>query len=51
LRSASTLAIPDITDRSWARTFASLLADAGSPTLIEDTEDRRTLVILMPMRV
>ena len=28
-----------------------LLADSGSPTLIEDAEDTRTLYVLMPMRV
>jgi len=28
-----------------------LLADAGSPTLIQDTSDERTLYVLMPMRV
>jgi DNA polymerase III subunit beta len=28
-----------------------LLADAGSPTLIEDSEDARALYVLMPMRV
>jgi len=28
-----------------------LLHDAGSPTLIEDPEDGRTLYVLMPMRV
>src|SRR5690606_17230493 len=27
------------------------LADAGSPTIIEDTADERTLYVLMPMRV
>ena len=28
-----------------------MLADAGSPTLIHDTSDERTLYVLMPMRV
>jgi DNA polymerase III subunit beta len=28
-----------------------LLADSGSPTLIEDADDARTLYVLMPMRV
>jgi DNA polymerase-3 subunit beta len=28
-----------------------LLHDAGSPTLIEDADDNRTLYVLMPMRV
>jgi DNA polymerase III subunit beta len=28
-----------------------LLADSGSPTLIEDADDTRTLYVLMPMRV
>jgi DNA polymerase-3 subunit beta len=28
-----------------------VLSDAGSPTLIEDTDDPRTLYVLMPMRV
>jgi DNA polymerase-3 subunit beta len=28
-----------------------LFADAGSPTLIQDTADERTLYVLMPMRV
>ena len=28
-----------------------LLSDAGSPTIIEDTEDASTLYVLMPMRV
>jgi DNA polymerase-3 subunit beta len=28
-----------------------LLADAGSPTLIQDTADDQALYVLMPMRV
>jgi DNA polymerase-3 subunit beta len=28
-----------------------MLADAGSPTLIRDTNDQNTLYVLMPMRV
>jgi len=28
-----------------------MLADAGSPTLIQDTADEQTLYVLMPMRV
>jgi DNA polymerase III sliding clamp (beta) subunit (PCNA family) len=28
-----------------------LLSDAGSPAIIEDAEDGRTLYVLMPLRV
>ena len=41
----------DITGQIVGRDARFLLADAGSPTLIEDTEDGRTLYVLMPMRV
>ena len=41
----------DITGQIVGKDVRFLLADAGSPTLIEDTEDGRTLYVLMPMRV
>ena len=41
----------DITGQIDGKDVRFLLADAGSPTLIEDTEDERTLYVLMPMRV
>ena len=41
----------DITNQIVGKEVRFLLADAGSPTLIEDTEDGRTLYVLMPMRV
>jgi DNA polymerase III subunit beta len=41
----------DITGQIAGKDVRFLLADAGSPTLIEDTEDKRTLYVLMPMRV
>jgi DNA polymerase-3 subunit beta len=41
----------DITGQIVGKDVRFLLADAGSPTLIEDTEDKRTLYVLMPMRV
>jgi DNA polymerase-3 subunit beta len=41
----------DITGQIVGKDVRFLLADAGSPTLIEDTEDTRTLYVLMPMRV
>ena len=41
----------DITGQIAGKDVRFLLADAGSPTLIEDTEDTRTLYVLMPMRV
>jgi DNA polymerase III subunit beta len=41
----------DITGQIDGKEVRFLLADAGSPTLIEDSEDRGTLYVLMPMRV
>src|SRR5262249_39287125 len=41
----------DITGQITGPEVRLLLADAGSPTLIEDKEDTRTLYVLMPMRV
>ncbi|HEY1961535.1 MAG TPA: DNA polymerase III subunit beta, partial [Rhizomicrobium sp.] len=41
----------DITSQLAGKDVRFLLHDAGSPTLIEDTEDNRTLYVLMPMRV
>ena len=41
----------DITGQIVGKEVRFLLADAGSPTLIEDTGDGRTLYVLMPMRV
>jgi DNA polymerase-3 subunit beta len=41
----------DITGQIAGKDVRFLLADAGSPTLIEDAEDGRTLYVLMPMRV
>jgi DNA polymerase-3 subunit beta len=41
----------DITSQIKGKEVRFQLADAGSPTLIEDTEDKRTLYVLMPMRV
>lgn len=41
----------DITGQITGKDVRFLLADAGSPTLIEDAEDGRTLYVLMPMRV
>ncbi len=41
----------DITGQIAGKDVRFLLADAGSPTLVEDTEDPRTLYVLMPMRV
>jgi len=41
----------DITGQIEGKEVRFLLSDAGSPTLIEDTEDTRTLYVLMPMRV
>ena len=41
----------DITGQIAGKDVRFLLADAGSPTIIEDTEDGRTLYVLMPMRV
>ncbi len=41
----------DITGQIEGKSVRFLLSDAGSPTVIEDTEDSRTLYVLMPMRV
>ncbi|MEI9929794.1 MAG: DNA polymerase III subunit beta [Rhizomicrobium sp.] len=41
----------DITNQIVGKEVRFLLSDAGSPTIIEDTEDSRTLYVLMPMRV
>lgn len=56
--SASTLEIGfnaryllDITNLIEGKEAHFLLSDAGSPTVIEDKDDTRTLYVLMPMRV
>jgi DNA polymerase-3 subunit beta len=41
----------DVTNQIEGKTVRFLLSDAGSPTVIEDTDDPRTLYVLMPMRV
>jgi len=41
----------DITGQIAGKDVRFLLADAGSPTLIEDAQDGSTLYVLMPMRV
>mgnify|MGYP001547946580 FL=1 len=41
----------DITGQIEGKEVRFLLSDAGSPTIVEDTEDNRTLYVLMPMRV
>jgi DNA polymerase-3 subunit beta len=41
----------DITGQVLGKEVRFLLADSGSPTLIEDVDDGRTLYVLMPMRV
>ncbi|MBU6299643.1 MAG: DNA polymerase III subunit beta [Alphaproteobacteria bacterium] len=41
----------DITGQIEGKSVRFLLSDAGSPTIIEDTDDARTLYVLMPMRV
>ena len=41
----------DITNQIEGKEVRFLLSDAGSPTIIEDAEDSRTLYVLMPMRV
>ena len=41
----------DITGQIEGKEVRFLLSDAGSPTIIEGTEDPRTLYVLMPMRV
>jgi DNA polymerase-3 subunit beta len=41
----------DITGQIEGKEVRFLLSDAGSPTIVEDAEDARTLYVLMPMRV
>jgi DNA polymerase-3 subunit beta len=41
----------DITGQVEGKSVRFLLSDAGSPTVIEDPDDLRTLYVLMPMRV
>ncbi|MGB8602743.1 MAG: DNA polymerase III subunit beta [Rhizomicrobium sp.] len=41
----------DITGQIEGKQVRFLLSDAGSPTVIEDIDDPRTLYVLMPMRV
>jgi DNA polymerase-3 subunit beta len=41
----------DITGQIEGKEVRFLLSDAGSPAIIEDTDDPRTLYVLMPMRV
>jgi DNA polymerase-3 subunit beta len=41
----------DITAQIEGKEIRLLLSDAGSPTIIEDAGDERTLYVLMPMRV
>lgn len=41
----------DITGQIEGKEVRFMLSDAGSPTIIEDAEDSRTLYVLMPMRV
>jgi DNA polymerase-3 subunit beta len=41
----------DITGQIEGKEVRFLLSDAGSPAIIEDTEDPRTLYVLMPLRV
>ena len=41
----------DITGQIEGKQIRFLLSDAGSPTIIEDTDDNRSLYVLMPMRV
>jgi DNA polymerase III subunit beta len=41
----------DVTGQIEGKSVRFLLSDAGSPTVIEDTDDPRTLYVLMPMRV
>ena len=40
----------DITGQIEGKEVRFLLSDAGSPTIIEDAEDARTLYVLMPMQ-
>jgi DNA polymerase-3 subunit beta len=41
----------DITSQIEGKEIRFLLSDAGSPTIIEDADDARSLYVLMPMRV
>ena len=41
----------DITNQIEGKEVRFLLSDAGSPAIIEDAEDSRTLYVLMPLRV
>lgn len=41
----------DVMGQMEGKQVRFLLSDAGSPTVIEDTDDNRTLYVLMPMRV
>ena len=41
----------DVAGQLSGGTARFMLADAGSPTLIQDTADEHTLYVLMPMRV
>jgi len=41
----------DITGQIEGKDVRFLLSDAGSPTIVEDVDDKRTLYVLMPMRV
>jgi DNA polymerase-3 subunit beta len=41
----------DITSQIEGKEVRFLLSDAGSPAIIEDAEDGRTLYVLMPLRV
>jgi len=41
----------DITGQIEGKEVRFLLSDAGSPAIIEDAEDARTLYVLMPLRV
>jgi DNA polymerase-3 subunit beta len=41
----------DITSQIEGKEVRFLLSDAGSPAIIEDAEDSRTLYVLMPLRV
>ena len=41
----------DITSQIGGKEVRFLLSDAGSPAIIEDAEDTRTLYVLMPLRV
>jgi DNA polymerase-3 subunit beta len=41
----------DITGQIQGKEVRFLLSDSGSPTIIDDSEDKSTLYVLMPMRV